>query len=53
MTSSRGPMSILLEKKLNGEIPRTETQSDILHSGIGGEEINIYKKLKEKLLEIK
>jgi hypothetical protein len=46
-------MSVLLEKRLKGEIPRIETQSDILHSGIGNEEMNIYKKLKGKLLEIK
>lgn len=37
---------------VSGKIPRTFHQSDVIHSGVGTEEIDIYRQLKEKLLSL-
>jgi hypothetical protein len=40
------------EKLIRGEIPRIESESDVIHSGINGNEYSIYQQLKSRLLEI-
>lgn len=40
------------EKFVNGEIPRTSSESDIVHSGIGEEEYTTYQQYKTKLFDI-
>ena len=42
---------IMHEKYMNGEIPRIFSESDVLHSGIGGEEHTVYDSLKNKLFD--
>ena len=42
---------IMHEKYMKGEIPRIISESDVLHSGIGGEEFAVYQDLKNKLLK--
>lgn len=42
---------IMHEKYLKGEIPRIIAESDVLHSGIGGEELGVYESLQKRLLE--
>lgn len=39
------------EKYINGQIPRMFAESDILHSGLSAEEYEIYKQIKNRLLE--
>lgn len=43
--------NIMHEKFMKGEIPRIISESDVMHSGIGGEEFGVYQALKNRLLE--
>jgi hypothetical protein len=42
---------IMYEKYVRGENPRVISESDVLHSGIGREEHDLYRSLKDRLLE--
>lgn len=42
---------IMHEKYMMGEIPRIISESDVMHSEIGGEELGVYQSLKNRLIE--
>jgi hypothetical protein len=41
-----------LEKFINGEIPRLQTEFDLAHTGIGNEEYSTYQRYKTRLFNI-